>query len=367
MKYIITIFVSFSILISCQKNVELREVDNQKNQNSNEYLKIPIDNNTLLIGPLNSINNDLQKDYTIKKINDTIFIFKNFLESSDIDGAQIKFENNIVDKQVKIYYQIAYLFNGTEKANDFIDISYLLSTELKPKNEITPFVEITKNKELISFLKLNKNNIQRIAYNHFINYYKNFSAEELKSCCPSDYTNFNKLKNISQEEIQLLDVDKDLGAYLDYKSLIIEIPSNSSKKSVIVFSKKDNVQEDLQIEKFEKKAINSVQDKNDEIIRGSFQINGKAISLYDKKESDLSYFIYVNSNNSATVSIGAEHSEDYWCEGEYDLINENGILHARGKCDENDLHDFYIKKENNQFYIKSKRFVNKDWQVLTKD
>lgn len=368
-KYIITIFVSFSILISCQKTMELKKVDSGIDHNLEEYLKIPVDNNTVLIGPLNSINNDVQNDYTIEEINDTIFVFKNFLESSDIDGARIKFENNIADKQFIIDYQIAFLFNGTDKANNFIDIKYLLSTELEAKNEIAPFVEISKNKELINFLKLNKSNIQTILYNHFINYYKNFSAEELKSCCPSDYSNFNKLKNISKEDIQLLDVEKDLGAYLDYKSLIITIPSNFSKKSIIVFSKKNNIDDDLKIEKSEKsekEVINSIGDSYDKIVGSSFQINGKAISLYNKKESDLSYFIYFNSDSLATVSIGADHSEDYWCEGEYDLINENGILHARGKCDENDLHDFFIKKENDQVYIKSKRFINKDWQKLSK-
>lgn len=42
------------------------------------------------------------------------------------------------------------------------------------------------------------------------------------------------------------------------------------------------------------------------------------------------------------------------------IIKENDILHTRGKCDENDLQNFYIKKENNQVYIENKRFINND-------
>lgn len=198
-----------------------------------------MNSNMVLIGPLNSINNDVQEDYKIKEKNDTIFVYKNFLESNDIDGAEIKFENSSADKQIKISYQIAYLFNGTEKANQFIDIDFFLSNVIEPKNKIPAFTEIRKNRKLKEFLNLNKEETQGRIYDHFIKYYKTFSEEELKICCPTDYLNYNKLKNISKEDIQRLDVGNDLGAYLDYQTLIIEIASSSKKKSIIVFSRKD--------------------------------------------------------------------------------------------------------------------------------
>ena len=185
------------------------------------------------------MNNDVQGDYTVKAKNDTIFVYKNFLESNDIDGAEIKFENSSTDKQIKISYQIAYLFNGTEKANEFIDINYFFSTIIGPKNKIPAFTEIQKNRKLKEFLILNKEETQGRIYDHFIKYYKTFSEEELKNCCPADYSNYNKLNNISKEDIQKLDVENDLGAYLDYQKLIIEIAFSSKKKSIIVFSRKD--------------------------------------------------------------------------------------------------------------------------------
>ena len=239
MKYLITVFLSISILLSCQKTQDFKKQENTKDENSAQYLKIPIDNNIVFIGPLNSINNDVQGDYTVKAKNDTIFVYKNFLESNDIDGAEIKFENSNADKQIKISYQIAYLFNGTEKANQFIDINHFFSTIIEPKNKIPAFTEIRKNNDLTKFLILNKEKIQATVYNDFINYYKNIPEEELKICCPTDYLNYNKLKNISKEDIQRLDVENDLGAYLDYQTLIIEIASSSKEKSIIVFSRKD--------------------------------------------------------------------------------------------------------------------------------
>jgi len=101
--------------------------------------------------------------------------------------------------------------------------------------------------------------------------------------------------------------------------------------------------------------------------KGEYQITTKAISNYNQKEIDLLYSISLKSNESAILSIGADQTQDYWCEGDYYLTEENGVLKATGKCDENDINDFYLKQENGIYYIKSKRFLNQDWQVLKKE
>ncbi|WP_333852018.1 hypothetical protein [Epilithonimonas sp.] len=101
--------------------------------------------------------------------------------------------------------------------------------------------------------------------------------------------------------------------------------------------------------------------------KGEYKITTKAISNYNQKEIDLLYSISVTSNESAILSIGADQTQDYWCEGDYYLIEENGVLKATGKCDENDINDFYLRQENGVYYIKSKRFLNQDWQVLKKE
>lgn len=71
--------------------------------------------------------------------------------------------------------------------------------------------------------------------------------------------------------------------------------------------------------------------------------------------------------SNATLSIGAEYPQDYNCEGEYVLKVESNTLHGSGKCNDEDLNDFYIKKINDKYYIKSKRFLNHDWQELKKE
>ncbi len=100
---------------------------------------------------------------------------------------------------------------------------------------------------------------------------------------------------------------------------------------------------------------------------GLYTITAKALSNYDKTEIDLLYTISITSQESAILSIGAEHAQDYACEGKYYLTVEDNVLHGTGKCDEDDTHDFYIKLEKGKYFIKSKRFLNQDWQELTKD
>lgn len=102
-------------------------------------------------------------------------------------------------------------------------------------------------------------------------------------------------------------------------------------------------------------------------LRGSYSIKTDAISNYDQTKIKLEYYLSFESDSRAILSIGAEQVQDYGCEGDYTLTQENGILHGRGICDQDDVDDFYIKKENNQLFIKSKRFLNQDWQQLTKD
>jgi len=102
--------------------------------------------------------------------------------------------------------------------------------------------------------------------------------------------------------------------------------------------------------------------------KGHYTITTKAISRYDNQEIDLLYSITVKSNDTAILSIGADSVQDYGCEGSFKLTNENDILHAKGgKCDPVYEFDFFLKKENGKYYIKSKQFLNPDWQILKKD
>lgn len=101
---------------------------------------------------------------------------------------------------------------------------------------------------------------------------------------------------------------------------------------------------------------------------GSYSIKTDAISNADNKKIILKYYITINSLSDATLSVGAENPQDYNCEGDYTLQKEDdNTLSGSGICNENDINDFYIKKENDKYFIKSKRFINQDWQELKKE
>lgn len=100
---------------------------------------------------------------------------------------------------------------------------------------------------------------------------------------------------------------------------------------------------------------------------GAYKIYAPAISNSNGEEISLGYFITVKSHAKAILSIDAKYSEDYGCEGEYELINNENIIYAKGKCDQDDLDDFYLKYKDGKYFIKSKRFLNQDWQELIKE
>lgn len=102
-------------------------------------------------------------------------------------------------------------------------------------------------------------------------------------------------------------------------------------------------------------------------IEGSYSITTMIKCELTKKTENVSYYISVKKN-VAIVSMSTKHTIDYYCEGEYKLIKFKNFYHAKGICsDESDESDFYIKIENGKTFIKSKRFVNKNWQELTKE
>ncbi|WP_223607268.1 hypothetical protein [Chryseobacterium sp. OSA05B] len=230
----------FSILISCQ-NKEQKNSSTIPTKDLKDYLEIQIENSSILIGKLNSMNENIKDDYTIIKEKDTLFVIKNFLESDDFDGKEIILKDKNV-KEIKLKYNISYHFNGTEKENIFLNLSYLYSTNLDSKNLIPSFKDIENRKEIISYLAQNKSAIKEIAHNKYINYYQNIPENELKNCCITDYQNYNRIKNLSESELEALNLENDLGVFLDYKSLIIEITTNSNKKMIVTFTK-DNKRE----------------------------------------------------------------------------------------------------------------------------
>jgi len=201
-----------------------------------QYLKISLDNYNLFIGKMYSINENISEDYAIDYKNDTIWIFKEFLESDTFEGKKIVFDKNILPKNLIAKYIISYHFNGTEKANQYIDtnisVNYTLSELTLPY-----FDTIKQDSSFVRKITEEQSKMKEKIYSNYINYYNYFPKDELKICCPADYNNYNKLKNFAQKDIKKIDIEEDLKTYLGYSSIILELADNK-KKNIIVLSNK---------------------------------------------------------------------------------------------------------------------------------
>lgn len=141
----------------------------------------------------------------------------------------------------------------------------------------------------------------------------------------------------------------------------ININEDSSEYS-ITKDRKFNIQKE-EIANNPKKSLITL----DKTWIGEYSIKTDAISNRDNKKFTLRYYITINSLSDAILSIGAENPQDYTCEGDYTLQIENNTLFASGKCDSDDINDFFIKYQEGNYYIKSKRFLSKDWLELKKE
>ena len=106
-------------------------------------------------------------------------------------------------------------------------------------SELTiPFFDTIKQDSLfVRKIAEEQSKMKEKIYSNYINYYNHFPKDELKICCPTDYDNYNKLKNLAQKDIKKLDIQEDLKTYLGYSSIILEIVDNK-KKNIIVLSNK---------------------------------------------------------------------------------------------------------------------------------
>jgi hypothetical protein len=99
---------------------------------------------------------------------------------------------------------------------------------------------------------------------------------------------------------------------------------------------------------------------------GEYEISPMIVSQHRGEVLEVKYLIKIDSDTHAILEIESTYHQDNFCQGEHELVLENNILHAVGKCKETGAEEFYIKKDNDKYFIKSRRFVNQDWQELKK-
>lgn len=116
------------------------------------------------------------------------------------------------------------------------------------------------------------------------------------------------------------------------------------------------------------KAVN--ENKSDFPMAGMYSINADVESVISGETIKIKFNFFENSKKM-NLRIQTDTSEDAYCEGQYTLSKNKDFLIAsfsdEGICTDN-IEDsrFYFKTEHLKIYIKSKRFLNQDWQVLKK-
>ncbi|OWP83142.1 hypothetical protein BWK59_12070 [Flavobacterium davisii] len=112
--------------------------------------------------------------------------------------------------------------------------------------------------------------------------------------------------------------------------------------------------------------------ENYKLASGTYEIKTKIEKVKDQTETNITCIININ-DNEALLSISTEDILDAYCEGKYKIERlKNNIFKLEykdeGICSENEEDsNIYIKIENsNKYSIHSNRFLNTDWQKLTK-
>ena len=105
-------------------------------------------------------------------------------------------------------------------------------------------------------------------------------------------------------------------------------------------------------------------------LKGDYFINANVTSVETGDVMKISFYFNFNGSE-AILSIGTNNSLEAYCEGNYNIIQDNNIAKLKyvgeGICTSNESESsFLLKQEKNQYFIKSKRFYNDEWQILNK-
>lgn len=149
-----------------------------------------------------------------------------------------------------------------------------------------------------------------------------------------------------------------------YKQIIYTY-SNKWDKIQTLNVKNEN---DSLYEKIKEKLLPSDLINNNLDIEGHFHIKTTVISVESGEPIEVNFYLSFNKSE-AVLSIGSNNGMEAYCEGAYKIDKNADILKlsytGEGICtSDSDESSILIKKVNDIFYIKSKRFYENDWQVL---
>jgi hypothetical protein len=205
-----------------------------------------------------------------------------------------------------------------------------------------------------------------------------------------DYVNKLKTSTLKEEfsiyiyvipKEYLVDTPEGLYQKEKYIEKLYTFNKDTKKWEIIDLIEINNIEENLKEQNWRENFINNCIDKNavlgsieksnDFELNGNYFIKSKVLSIETGSPIEVSFSFYFE-RKLATLSIRSDNSLEVYCEGTYSIdYNKNNVkleYTGEGICtsDKNES-TFLIKKENNQYLIKSKRFENEDWQILNEE
>ncbi|EJL62012.1 hypothetical protein [Flavobacterium sp. CF136] len=155
-----------------------------------------------------------------------------------------------------------------------------------------------------------------------------------------------------------------------YKQAIYKYEDGIYKNTVILNISNEK---DSQYNDWKTKFLNTSNRSKQKItsdLKGDYFIKTKVSSVETGDAIDVSFYFSFDVSK-AILSIGTNNSLEAYCEGSYSVSANDNVLTLKytgeGTCtSDEDESTFLIKKEDNQYYIKSKRFYDFKWQGLNK-
>lgn len=167
-------------------------------------------------------------------------------------------------------------------------------------------------------------------------------------------------------------VNMDVPYYPDYpyKQIIFK-NINGFWKNTTTFN--INNEDDTQYKEWKEKFLdifNQISKDKKIELKGDYVIKTNVSSVETADPIEISFYFNFNSSE-AILSIGTNNSLEAYCEGTYSIIHDNSTIKLKytdeGICTSDQSESiFLIKKEKDQYYIKSKRFYDYKWQILNK-
>lgn len=300
-----------------------------------------------------------------------------FSKISDYQNPQIKSLEINYDKFtyflkfVEDRTYLRYLVNG-KLISDWKQISYNFNYNSSYEEAETKISILYNSNTDSGFLILPGYTEEYPVFNEYL-----FNSSEIRYSENLSTTDFKCLKSAGNKFVavqQRKNVEFRVNDCILKKEIVDNLVDSFTSADLEKISKDDIVRNNNNSSPIDENLASSkISDNNidDFIPLGMFTINTTVESITSEKEIRLKFNFYFQNEQEMNLKISTDNYEEAYCEGKYKLVKNKNIIEVKyddeGICTDNvEESNFYIKKENSKILIKSKRFINQNWQELTK-